>query len=206
MIVCITSVFAGNPGAQQRKNNKDLGPEVTENRQVESFDKIVFTCVGNIRFTQSDIYSLRLEGPQEYIEAVKTTVKGSTLHIDCKENEKFNKGKKAKMDVYISAPSLSSVNIQGVGDFRNEGTLQCDKLSLQLYGVGNFDIRKLKADKVSLQLNGVGNMEVDMKCDNLNARMNGVGNMELSGYTRVADIRREGIGRIKRGNLTVGEK
>ncbi len=200
--VCVLPVFAGT--SDRDTKNKANTSFVSLTRQVEPFTEIELTCVGNILFTQSDTYSLRLEGTDDYVEQVTTEVKGSTLQIECKEKKKFNKGK-VQLTVYLSAPSLEAVHIKGVGDFTNEGSLHCDKLSLRLQGVGNFSVTQLRADKVSVDLTGVGNMEVDLECDNLYARMSGVGQMELSGRTRVADIRRTGIGSLNRSNLKVTE-
>ncbi|MCD8029965.1 MAG: DUF2807 domain-containing protein [Bacteroides sp.] len=196
--------FAGTSDREQDRRNTGNKSSVSVTRQVAPFTEIELTCVGNIRFTQSDTYSLRLEGTEDYVKAVTTEVKGSTLQIGCKEKKKFNNGK-IQMTVHLSAPSLEAVNIKGVGDFTNEGVLQCDKLTLRLQGVGNFNVNKLRAEEVSLDLTGVGNMKVDLECDNLYARMSGVGQMELSGRTRVADIRRTGVGSLNRNNLKVTE-
>ncbi|MCD8079611.1 MAG: DUF2807 domain-containing protein, partial [Bacteroides sp.] len=203
-LVCVLPVSAGTSDREQDRKKERNKSSVSVTRQVAPFTEIELTCVGNILFTQSDTYSLRLEGTEDYVKSVTTEVKGTTLQIECKEKKKFNNGK-IQMTVYLSAPSLEAVNIKGVGDFTNEGSLQCDELILRLQGVGNFSVNKLKADKVSLELTGVGNMEVDLECDNLYARMSGVGQMELSGRARVADIRRTGVGSLNRKNLKVTE-
>lgn len=60
---------------------------VSEDCKVGEFSAINLQSVGNIVFTQSDTYSCRMEGPFEYVDKTKVTVKGETLVIEYKQKE-----------------------------------------------------------------------------------------------------------------------
>lgn len=62
-----------------------LGTKCSEDCKVGEFSAINLRSVGNIIFTQSDTYSCRMEGPFEYVDKTKVTVKGETLVIEYKQ-------------------------------------------------------------------------------------------------------------------------
>ena len=75
---------------------------------------IVLQSVGNIIFTQSAGCACRLEGPSEFVEKTRVTVKNGTLVISYKDKNAKNI---KNLTLYITAPDLSKVKIDGVGNF-----------------------------------------------------------------------------------------
>ena len=151
---------------------------VSEDCKVGEFSAINLRSVGNIIFTQSDTYSCRMEGPFEYVDKTKVTVKGETLVIEYKQKNVKNV---KNLTFYITAPDLKSVKIDGVGNFNAKETLKLKNVTFKLDGVGNCEVKKLHCDELELMVDGVGNMNVNVNCNTVKAKVDGVGNIKLSG-------------------------
>lgn len=122
---------------------------VSEDCKVGEFSAINLRSVGNIIFTQSDTYSCRMEGPFEYVDKTKVTVKGETLVIEYKQKNVKNV---KNLTFYITAPDLKSVKIDGVGNFNAKETLKLKNVTFKLDGVGNCEVKKLHCDELELMV------------------------------------------------------
>ena len=160
---------------------------VSEDCKVGEFSAINLQSVGNIVFTQSDTYSCRMEGPFEYVDKTKVTVKGV-------KNVK-------NLTFYITAPDLNNVKIDGVGNFNATESLKLKNITFKLDGVGNCEVKNLRCDEVQLIVDGVGNMEMNVNCNTVKAKVDGVGNITLSGKADRASLKRDGVGRINHKKL-----
>lgn len=72
--------------------------KVIRNEAVADFSSIRLQAVGDIFFTQSDDYSLRVEGPEEYVKKVTVTVKDGKLVLSYKQKNNDSK----KLKYYLS--------------------------------------------------------------------------------------------------------
>ena len=162
------------------------------------FSAINLQSVGNIVFTQSDTYSCRMEGPFEYVDKTKVTVKGETLVIEYKQKNVKNV---KNLTFYITAPDLNNVKIDGVGNFNARESLKLKNITFKLDGVGNCEVKNLRCDEVKLIVDGVGNMEMNVNCNTVKAKVDGVGNITLSGKADRASLKRDGVGRINHKKL-----
>ena len=171
---------------------------VSEDCKVGEFSAINLQSVGNIVFTQSDTYSCRMEGPFEYVDKTKVTVKGETLVIEYKQKNVKNV---KNLTFYITAPDLNNVKIDGVGNFNARESLKLKNITFKLDGVGNCEVKNLRCDEVQLIVDGVGNMEMNVNCNTIKAKVDGVGNITLSGKADRASLQRAGVGRINHKKL-----
>ena len=69
VIIALALAFAGVICAWGQDN------KVSEVRKVEAFSSIRITSVGTVYFTQSDSYSLQIEGREKYVKNTESTVK-----------------------------------------------------------------------------------------------------------------------------------
>ena len=77
--------------ASARSGNEE---KVSETRSVNPFHSIEVESVASVYFTQSDTYSLRVEGEKKWVDQTKCTVKDGVLLIAWAE-----KGKKTTRNV-----------------------------------------------------------------------------------------------------------
>ena len=68
VIIALALAFAGVICAWGQDN------KVSEVRKVEAFSSIRITSVGTVYFTQSDSYSLQIEGREKYVKNTESTV------------------------------------------------------------------------------------------------------------------------------------
>ena len=65
--------------ASARSGNEE---KVSETRSVNPFHSIEMESVASVYFTQSDTYSLRVEGEKKWVDQTKCTVKDGVLLIE----------------------------------------------------------------------------------------------------------------------------
>ena len=178
---------------------------VSQTRTVEPFHAIDITAVGEIIFTQSDTYSLRIEGKEKLVNNTTTAVSGGTLAIGMK-NKKTSRGQNNGVTIYLTAPDLEGIEFKGVGSFRCSEALRLDgDLDIEIKGVGEVNIDDLHCRNLGLRLRGVGEAEVCVDCEHVEALMHGVGSVTLRGHARTADLHKSGIGDLNTGGLEVEE-
>ena len=73
-----------------------------EKRNVSQFDKISAGRAIQVYFTQSNSYSLKIEGDVDKIKKVTTQVENKVLKISLEKN--YNPKGKLDIKVYVSAP------------------------------------------------------------------------------------------------------
>ena len=171
---------------------------VSKDYNVDEFSAINLQSVGNIIFTQSAGCSCRLEGPSEFVEKTRVTVKNGTLVISYKDRNARNI---KNLICYITAPDLSKVKIDGVGNFDAKEELKLKNIAFELDGVGNCNVKSLYCDELKLDVDGVGNMKLNVDCSTIKAKVDGVGNITVSGKADAAFFKRDGVGKINSKNL-----
>lgn len=178
--------------------------KVSETRRVSAFHSIELESVASVYFTQSNTYSLRVEGEKKWVNQTKCTVKDGVLLITWAEKGKTTKDVNG-LSIYISAPDLQEVTFEGVGSFNCKSRLNLKDVKFDVEGVGSLKVADLHARNVEIALEGVGNGELTLDCDRLDASVEGVGSLTLSGKARSAHISKDGIGSVSTRRLKVGE-
>lgn len=179
--------------------------KVSETRSVSAFHSIEVESVAGVYFTQSNTYSLRVEGEKKWVNQTKCTVKDGVLLITWAEKGKKTTKNVNGLSIYISAPDLQKVIFEGVGSFNCKSRLSLKDVKFDIQGVGSLNVADLHARNVKITLEGVGNGELTVDCDRLDASVEGVGSLTLSGKARSAHISKDGIGSVSTRRLKVGE-
>lgn len=178
--------------------------KVSEIRKVGAFSSIEVTSVATVYFTQSDTYSLKIEGKEKYVKGTTSKVENGHLEIDFKEKGKQFRNRKTDVKIYLSAPNLKEVSFTGVGSFNCESPLNLDDVEFEVEGVGKLYVKDLTCKKLKVNLEGVGEADVHVNCDYLSATLDGIGQVTLSGRAGKANISKSGIGSVNTRHLKVG--
>ena len=200
LFITLSLLFAAVAGTVYAANEKD--PQVSEIRKVEAFSSVEVTSVATVYFTQSNNYSLKIEGREEYVTTTTTEVKNDRLIIGFKNKKMRNQND--GVTIRLSAPDLEMVEFIGVGEFNCEEPLKLDKLEFEVKGVGDVHVKDLTCRDLRVALRGVGSADIHVVCDYLSAKVGGVGEITLSGTAGHADISKGGIGGVNTGNLKIG--
>ncbi len=201
LVITLSLLFAAVAGTVYAANGD---ANVSEVRKVSAFSSVEITSVATVYFTQSDTYSLKIEGKEKYVTITSTEVKGDRLVIGFKNGDKQSRNRNDGVTIYLSAPSLKEVEFSGVGSFNCEKPLKLDDVKFEVEGVGKLNIADLTCNNLRVELEGVGKANIHVHCDYLSASLDGVGHVTLSGEAGRADISKGGIGGVNTSDLKVG--
>lgn len=148
---------AGIPFFTSCKKIVGGGPVVMETRNVSNFKQIKSDFSGDIIITQGNTFEVKIEGPQNVINTVQTNVKGDVLNIKIK-NAVVVKGAN-KLKVYITAPEITAMSINGSGSI--SGGDFTGNMSLMINGSGNINLAGVTGGSLHANISGSGYIQVD---------------------------------------------
>ncbi len=167
--------------------------ETTENYQAQPFTTIEMNGVGNIIYTQGD-YNVRAEGDSAIIARTIITFKDDCLTID----QKKGSDTKNSVNFYISSPTLTKVEIDGVGSFEAKQAINFDNdFEFESDGVGSVRISDLNCQNFKFHQEGVGASSVNVKCNKASFKSEGVGACELEIDADTLHLESDGVGAVK---------
>lgn len=136
---------------------------VTEERLIKGFEEIEVVGSPNVYYTQADTFSVKVKGPDNFVENILTEKSGKTLTIR-------NKGKwgmvnisfsdEDELAVYVTSPDLVAVRVNGSGDFVSKDLIDTDKMDIALRGSGDINIDQLLCDRCDVELIGSGDISL----------------------------------------------
>ena len=139
------------------------GPQVTEVRQLAGFEEIEISGSPSVCYTQADSFSVCVKGTNEAVGNLLTEVDGKTLSIR-------NRGKiklvnisfddNNSLTVYVTSPDLTSIRLNGSGDFEAQGRVDTDKMDIVLRGSGDIDMKDIICDRCDVELIGSGDISL----------------------------------------------
>jgi hypothetical protein len=166
LLVCLMAAFAFNTNAASR--DLDLKP----------FTGFVLTSHYNVVLKQGSKQKVKVEGPQEILDKMNTTVSDGIWKIyDKRKGKNSWKGNSGKVTVYITLPKLKYVGVTG------SGNVKCDQFN---------------AKDVKLKVTGSGDIKMGLKASSsITAGISGSGNIKLNGSSGTFKGKVTGSGSIK---------
>ncbi len=169
---------------------------VSKNFQIKSFSSVKANTVANIVYTQSDLVSVRVDGLRELVDHVIIKEDNGLLTI---ENDiELNNKNNISLVVFISSPTLKSIETYGNGNLSLKGKVEIDNLTIKSYGIGRVQALNLQTEKVCVRYDGIGDLELGGTTQMVEIYSTGVGNIDcenLIAYNAI--VRSEKIGKVK---------
>ena len=175
---------------------------VTEDRLIKGFEEVEVVGSPNVYYTQADSFSVRVKGPDNFVDNILTEKNGKTLTVR-------NKGKwgvvnisfsdEDELAVYVTSPDLVAVRVNGSGDFISTDLIDTDNMNITLRGSGDINIDKLLCDRCDVELIGSGDIDLpEVEAKETSAVLVGSGDIKM-GLSKVTDTRLslKGSGDIK---------
>ena len=134
-----------------------------EQRSLTGFDRIELLGSLDIKYQQSDSFSVRVDAPVEILKKVVTRVEGDKLIVNMEgEGEMINFGVPDgdNVTVYVTSPDLLGIALRGSGDFECQHLLDTDNLDIMLNGSGDIKFDDIICDQVNVSLVGSGDVEL----------------------------------------------
>lgn len=117
--------------------------ESIQTRKVEAFHSVKVSNGIKVVFTESQSYSLKIEGEPEIIKLIATKTKDKVLSISREPNKNSNK-KNQSVIVYISAPELIKINAGSGSSFNADKLTSKDEIKIKTSSGGSINIKELK--------------------------------------------------------------
>lgn len=171
------------------------GPVETEHRNQRGFDAIELEISANVYIKQADQFEIKIDAQQNILDILRTRIRGNTLVIDYEEMCVMNR---SSIDIYISMPELSELNVDGSGDIVSDDVFGSDEIYMSISGSGSIDV-EVEAEEVDLKISGSGDIIVSgrtvklftstsgsgviqanrLKADNVKVRISGSGSVKV---------------------------
>lgn len=155
-----------------------------EERAVSDFTGIASGGNFNVFVSLGEKENLRLEGDADLLKEIETTVEKGVLRIQYKAKKRYwdwSSSDKKKVNIYITAKTLTNLAVSGSGQMKVEGVV--------------------KSPDFKTVVSGSGSLVVAAETVNLQATVSGSGNMNLSGSAQNAELTLSGSGNLSAGNF-----
>ena len=177
-----------------RETIEGNGKTVTRDVAVKSFDQLEAKGIYELKLTQGNTESVKIEADENLQEYFTVTNEGSTLVIDTKKLKNKNLKGKVKMKVYVTFKKLKTMEIGTVGGVQSQNQLSFENLELESSSVGNIDL-ELTANKINLNNKSVGNVKLSGKAEDAVIKNKGAGSLEATDFiVQTMDIDNSGVG------------
>jgi hypothetical protein len=175
------------------------GEIVTQEIDIESFDRVTLEGFGSVFITQGQTEELSVETDNNLISLLDIRVRGRELKLGLKRGYDIRPTR--AVSFHLTVRELSAIELSGSGDFYVD-SLQADHLAVSVQGSGNIDIQSLTADDLAIGLNGSGNITIGkLDVKTVATSLQGSGNIQLEGKTEAEDVKVGGSGNYLAGDL-----
>jgi hypothetical protein len=130
-----------------------------EERDLEGFTGIGFSVAGTLVLEQGNTFSVVLEGDDDYIEEIETTVQGDMLVISHDRWISIARNKR-DLTVYVTMPGVDKLSVSGSGNIIADRSIKSDELDMSVSGSGNIKLADLVAESVDCNISGSGSLEL----------------------------------------------
>jgi len=176
---------------------KAMAQQRTEDRHLSGFNALDVGGPFDVKLTQSQTESVKVEAPEELMNKITTEVVGGTLKVYNKHNEMFHFGdifRHKKIIVYVTAKYLNSIVVSGSGDVTFREGLKGDKMNLHVSGSGDLD-GELEVKSLETSISGSGDVKLNGRAETSAVRVSGSGDYSARGLiTSNTDVHVSGSG------------
>jgi len=190
------------------------GNVISEDRDVEGFDKVELAGIGNLIIQQGNEEYLTIEAEDNLVSNITTKVSGNKLTIGFERGIMLVPTK--QLNYHLTVKDLNSISLSGAGvincpDFNTDslkvsisgaGSTEIagsvGKQDIVLSGAGSYIAKDFISKECIVNIRGAGSATVNVT-DSLNATITGVGSINYIGDPDVT-FKRLGVGNIN--NIT----
>ncbi|MEF8811627.1 MAG: head GIN domain-containing protein [Bacteroidales bacterium] len=176
--ILITGLLLSEANAHVFSNDKK------ENREVSAFSKISMSVSGDLYLTQGDEYKLEIEGDEDLLDDIETTVKNGRLKIKHNKPFRFSWNNK-KVKIYVTTKEVEELSLSGSGNIIARTPISTEDVQFNVSGSGEIKIDELEAANINASISGSGDIRL--------AGRNSGGSLDISisgsGELHASDLR-----------------
>ena len=161
---------------------KGSGNMTSEDRNVSGYSKLDVGGCFEVKITQGNTESLRIEAEDNIIKHVVTEVQNGVLHIHldksiCKVKE---------LIVFVNVKTLDAIKASGAAEIKTTNQLN-------------------NSDKFDLKISGAGEADMDIETKLLTTKISGAGELKLKGKADTHAVDISGAGEVNAYNFMVNK-
>ncbi len=150
-----------------------------DDRHLTDFSKISLSISADLFLTQSNNYSVVLEGSNDDLDKVITEVENGRLIIKLKKNNT----RIGDVKIYVSMPDISDIDLAGSGSIVASKTVKVSEIDLCISGSGDIRFDDLQTKETDAEITGSG--EITLNGSNkgeLDITITGSGDMDAEAF------------------------
>jgi Putative auto-transporter adhesin, head GIN domain len=167
---------AGDSGAGGGRRVTGSGSVVTETRDVENYEKVIFAGEGRVLHGAVSDGTIEIETDDNLVEVIETSVSGGTLTIGTRSGIDIEPSTEAIFR--LGCPQLSGASLSGAGSIDLAGCTANGSVHLDMSGTGQILVKQLDSDDVRVSVSGTGNIEAGGRTEHLGVDLSGLGNFQ----------------------------
>jgi hypothetical protein len=154
-----------------------VSAQTEQTRQVSNFNGIASSGPFNIRVKIDGTESLKITANADIINEIETVVENGKLEIKFKRSHGWEHNNVGKVDVYVTAKSLSTIANAGSGNIKVDGTLRGDEVKLVVSGSASITTA-VKSEALRTVISGSGSININGNSNNTNIVISGSGELK----------------------------
>ncbi len=132
------------------------GPIRTQERLLNSFDKVILEMSANVYIQQGDVQEVLIEAQENLHQVIETDISGGVLKIRTRGNIMSHDG----INIFITTPEITGLRITGSGDIVANNSIFTSVMELIILGSGDIRVQDLDANNVYSEIIGSGDIYV----------------------------------------------
>jgi hypothetical protein len=161
----------------------NLYAQKKETRKVGDFSYVSMGINADVTIKQGSKTELIIEGDEEDLEEIETTVSGDKLKIRNKSNSSWWGNNHSKVKIYITLKEFSGASVSGSGEVVSSGVL--------------------KGGNIDLGVSGSGDLELDLEVLDVDCGISGSGSIYLKGKGKTSSLSISGSGKLDAADFEV---
>ncbi|GAA4461449.1 head GIN domain-containing protein [Nemorincola caseinilytica] len=134
------------------------GPSITKTYNVSGFTSIDAGLDGDVYYTQDSVYKVEIYAQSNVQDLIETPIVDGELRLQFKKFSSLRRH--GKVVVYISAPSINGLGVNGSGNVYASQPISSASMALKVNGSGNLSINSYTGTSVSGHISGSGRITV----------------------------------------------
>ena len=165
-------------GCEMENDLEGNGNVTTNRRYTGSFTGIDINGVLDVYLTQSDAYKVEVVTDENLQDVVEVENHNNVLYVKTKDDAEYNA---TQMDVYITCPDITRINLDGVTALYTVDTLNIETVVIEKQNTGYLNFSAI-VDVLKITSNDVGTIELSGKGHDVTINNNMIGDINAFGF------------------------
>jgi Putative auto-transporter adhesin, head GIN domain len=147
--------------------------QITQQREVSGFNRVVFSAFGTLIISQGASESLSIQTADNLMPLISANVSGGTLTIEAARGVRFSGFPQATLTLTVK--DLSAISLDGVGAIQVQA-LQSPALTISERGAGSISLDQLATESLVIEQTGTGDLRLAGSATSQQLTLRGTGN------------------------------